>query len=152
MKRLTLLLIGIFAVIALVGCGKGYHKLGGRVTYSDDGTPLDCGQVCFDNGKHMARGKIDKNGYYTVGSFSEKDGLPPGSYNIVISGAVRDGGLSASGHQIDIPLIDPKYSSERTSGLIFVADGSKRAFDIQVERISPEKSAAFEKSYRSKKK
>ncbi len=134
------LLFGIFAcVVLLSGCGAGHHKLGGRVTYSDDGTPLERGQVCFVNDKNMARAKILDDGRYTVGSFSEKDGLPPGTYKVYITGAEQEEpAKTPDSRPTYIPLIDPKFSTAAKTELSIVVDGSQRELDIVVERASQE--------------
>ena len=141
----------IFLIVAGVsGCGKGFVPLRGTVTFSDDGAPLTTGVVYFDNGKDVARGKINADGTYVVGSMSNNDGLAPGNYKVYVqamgpdpSGAVvpvsRQPGMQAStpsdsGLRRQVPLIDPKFSSSATSGLECHVDRSTKPYDIVVDR------------------
>lgn len=121
-------------MVLAVGCSKN-QKLGGKVTFSDDNTALDTGTVIFESATLLARGTIEKDGTYTVGTESDKDGIPPGEYKVYISGAVRmvppaEGSLMPGQE----PLIEAKFTSGQTSGLIYKADGTNKKFDIKVDR------------------
>lgn len=129
MIRLVLTLL-LLATVA--GCGDG-KPLGGKVTFSDDGSPLTTGTVCFTDGKNFSRGEIKPDGTYTVRSEGKKDGIKPGNYRVYILGAesiVSD----ASGNDVVTPLIATKFTSVDTSGLTFNADGKTRQFDIKVDK------------------
>lgn len=121
-----------FIVAGTVGCGKGHVGLGGRVTYSDTGEPLERGTVSFATSTFLARGEVTQNGHYRVGTFTDKDGLPKGTYRVFITGAVRVEGSTES--PIVHALIDKKYSSPETSGLTLEIDRTNKQFDIQVDR------------------
>ncbi len=137
-NTMTALVFGILLfTLLVVGCGRGHHKLSGRVTYSDDNTPLERGQVCFVNDKGMARAKIQDDGQYTVGSFTEQDGLPPGTYKVYITGAEREEpGQTPTSRPTYIPLIEPKFSTAAMTEMSFVVDGSQKTFDFTVDRAS----------------
>ncbi|GHT18474.1 hypothetical protein FACS1894189_6420 [Planctomycetales bacterium] len=126
MKHFTALLI----LILLAGCS-GKVGLHGKVTYSDDGSPLGTGMVCFVKEGYIARGNIMPDGSYVIGSASEKDGLPRGKYQVYIAYAVR----GTDPEQVEM-LIDPKFSDAATSGLSVDINGSTK-YDIQVERFKP---------------
>jgi len=135
----------------ILGCGSNV-KFGGRVTYSDDGSPLTTGMVCFESNTFLARGPIDKDGYYDLGSLALNDGIPKGEYRVYISGAdsveqvemkqvpgqaayVTSTSMSGTmGGQIFTPLIDPKFTEGKTSGLTVTIDGSSKQFDFKVDR------------------
>ena len=142
-----------------LGCGTNV-KFGGRVTYSDDGSPLTTGMVCFESNSLLARGELGQDGYYDLGSMNLKDGIPKGEYRVYISGAqsADDSALTQeaspsssqtpyasnmpSGSMAGIvytPLIDPKYSEGKTSGLTVTIDGSSKTFDFKVDRYQPKK-------------
>lgn len=116
--------------VLIVGCGNK-QPLSGRVTYSD-GSPLETGTVCFEQGSFLARGDIKEDGKYTVGSETADDGIPPGTYNVYIIRAEKfpEGRLG-----LPTPLIDKKYNNAATSGLTFTVDGKSREFNITVEPI-----------------
>ena len=138
MKRYQIWIV-CFLIVSLVplsGCGNKMHKISGRVTYSDTEEPLEIGFVCFANGPTFARGMIKENGTYTMGSFSETDGLPPGTYQVYVDGARK--GLGKRHEDDDDEqyqeLIDRKHTRPDTSGLTFVVDGKTKEFNISVDR------------------
>lgn len=106
--------------LVLVGCSK-LQRLNGKVTY-EDGTPVPIGTVIFVQGSMQSRGDI-RNGEYQVGTNADKDGLPPGEYQVYITNA-----FDSSGTQ----LLDEKYTSAATSGITYKSGTSP--FDIKVER------------------
>jgi hypothetical protein len=138
---LFLLLLGI----ALTGCGSGNVLLKGTVTFSDDGSPLSCGIVMFDNGIVNARGAVNPDGTFTVGSLKANDGLPPGEYRVsIVSAQIL---LPCPENEDDDPennvypppaeqLIDKRYESFETSGLTVKVDPASKTYNISVERPS----------------
>ncbi|MDR2761528.1 MAG: hypothetical protein LBB88_02880 [Planctomycetaceae bacterium] len=110
-------------------------KLSGQVTYSDNNEPLEFGFVCFVNEKNFARGTIREGGYYTIGSFTENDGLPHGEYRVYVEAKKPLGLKTPDADDVDyIPLVDLKFSRPETSGLTFDVKKSNNKFDFQVER------------------
>ncbi|MDR1480373.1 MAG: hypothetical protein LBJ00_15665 [Planctomycetaceae bacterium] len=123
---LALMVLSVFA-----GCNSAKVELSGKVTYTD-GTPLTVGEVCFETDTYMARGSLKADGTYTVGSFSEKDGLPKGTYRVYISGADK---LVAESDGMQLPqsLIDEKYRQSTTSGLMVNVPTIDGKYNIKVE-------------------
>ena len=130
-------------LLVVVGCGKNV-KLGGKVAFSD-GEPLSAGMIVFSNSGFLARAYLKPDGTYDVGSFSEKDGLPPGKYKVYITGAVKvagkhkvtltgEGGKTMEGEE-DIleSLIAGKYTSRDTTPLEIEVPG-QNVYNITVER------------------
>ena len=137
----------LFVLVLVVGCGKGHVPLKGKVTFSDDGSPLTTGTVNFVNGSFQARAPLQPDGTYTVGTYQAADGLPPGKYSVYVAGAVKvigeeksnssasmTGDIIGGGMPITEPLIHEKFSSATTSGLEFEA-GSTKSFDFKVDRF-----------------
>ena len=118
-----------------VGCSENV-PLGGKVVYSDDGSPLTVGEVCLETESFTARGALGSDGTYTIGSLAETDGLPPGTYRVSIFGATRTE-MGNNGMPISIPLIDRKYFRGATSGLTVEAKAGNRRFDFEVDRYVP---------------
>jgi hypothetical protein len=129
MKKYILL---IFCLFVFTGCNDGNVKLGGKVTYTD-GTPLTVGEVCFETDSYMARGKLKEDGTYVVGSISERDGLPKGTYRVYIYGADKIVSSESGGMGLPESLIDEKYCSGKTSGLTVDIPVPGGKFDITVE-------------------
>ena len=138
MKKLCVLLL-MSLLSPLVGCG-GHVGLEGKVTYSDDGSPLTVGTVVFKKGSRISQGDLRADGTYTIGSLADEDGLPPGEYLVYVYGAEKIlVPASGSGPAVTEPLIDPKYFNVETSGLSIEVK-RKTQFDFQVDRyIVPKK-------------
>lgn len=129
----------------VLGCGQNV-PFGGRVTFSDDNSPLPVGTVCFEKGTFLARGELTKDGHYDLGSLKLKDGIPKGEYRVCILGAtesaaqapvVQVGGAATVPPKSLVPLIDSKYATIATSGLRVTIDGTTKTFDFQVDRYKP---------------
>jgi hypothetical protein len=123
--------VTLTALLIFVGCHNGNVGLSGKVTYTD-GTPLTVGEVCFETDTYVARGTLEKDGTYVVGSISKSDGLPKGTYRVYISGA--DKMVSGpDGMQLPESLIDEKYRKSTTSGLTIDIPISGGKYNITVE-------------------
>ena len=134
MYKQFLLCFGLFCLLFLVvGCS-GKCGLKGKVVFSDDQTPLSQGTVCLVSDKGIARGTIDKDGNYVVGSISAKDGLPPGTYRIYLTETEILEPMPGGGLPRRIPQIDEKYSEPTSSGLS-VEVKSSMTHNIQVDRF-----------------
>ncbi|MDR0871634.1 MAG: hypothetical protein LBN39_12665 [Planctomycetaceae bacterium] len=138
MKK-TIHLLTLFACLFLLtGCSEKVG-LSGKVTYSDDGSPLETGQVCFTTDTYFSRGNIKENGVYTLGSDKETDGLPPGTYRVYVAYAAVENGVDKNGDAILVPLIDQKFADGKTSGITLTVDASTKNFDFKVDRFRKKK-------------
>lgn len=135
LKRFSALLI--FVVLAFAGCS-GKSSVTGKVTY-DDGSPLTRGSVCFQTDKYFAEGPLQSDGSYTLGALKAGEGVPPGTYQVFINGAIIPPDLSGRGDSVvtsfDAPefLVDNKFTSPLSSGLTCTVKG-KTVFDITVSK------------------
>ena len=141
MTRKLLLPFLLVGLLFAFGCSDKV-QLGGKVTFSDDNSPVPIGNVQFETDTFVAQGEIKPDGTYVVGSVALADGIPKGTYRVVVfaeeittveSPALREGDAPVTTH-IRKALIDPKYNSGATSGLTFTVDGKTRKFDFQVDR------------------
>lgn len=123
----TFFLFSVF-IVSLIGCGKNHVALSGRVVYSDTGEPLNDGMVSFIRPDFQARGFINREGRYIVGSYKERDGLPPGEYRVCVTCSL----IGPSGEAIT--LIAPKYAEPDSSGLRINIDSTTKTYDIKVDR------------------
>ncbi|MDR1493905.1 MAG: hypothetical protein LBT05_14480 [Planctomycetaceae bacterium] len=130
MKKQILLLL-VFPLLFLAGCGNGKMQLGGTVTF-DDGTPLTVGAVIFSTDTYSAKGNIDSNGKYVMGSISTNDGLPAGKYKVYIEGATEE--IPGKNGESSRSLIDVKYSNYNTTPLSCEVPDAGNTFDIQVPK------------------
>lgn len=130
-KILQSLLIGM--VLYLVGCSENIH-FRGNVTYSDDGSPLTTGTVCFATDTFLARGYLKSDGSYMLGSLNERDGIPPGTYRVYIIDAETSIDVDKDGTPVMKQLVGKKYTNPMTSGLTTEVSESIKHFDFSIER------------------
>ena len=133
------LLVGL---VCCVGCSSNV-PMSGTVTFSDDGSPVPAGTVCFVNDAVYARGQLDQNGRYTLGFKKQGDGVPRGVYGVCVTGAQKELGMSdepgsvkgsKGGHMMYEELVAPKFHSRTASGITCTVDGSTNTFDFKVDR------------------
>lgn len=129
----------IFAMILALtaGCGKNC-SVSGRVTYPD-GTPLTFGEVAFETETFYAKGPIDSNGYFKMGSSNPGDGVPKGTYKVYIQNVMIPQEIFSAGPNRPPKLIfpkelpiDKKFMNAATSGLTCEVKGRMK-YDITVE-------------------
>jgi len=127
--------LSLLVLICAVGCGTNV-PMGGTVTFSDDGTPLTTGTVFFETDTFEARGMIQGDGTYRIGSAAEADGLPPGKYRVYIRDAHEYVRVGAGDTVVDnvVPLIDAKYANPNMSGLEVEVTGGSARFNFTVDR------------------
>jgi len=126
----------LVGLVFVFGCGSGKQSLRGKVTFSDDGSPVPMGTVFFNATTSFSRGEIQSDGTYVVGTDTLTDGIPKGTYTVTINATEYTERRSPEGSvsSTSKSLIDPKYNDAGTSNLTFTADGKTKKFDIQVDR------------------
>jgi hypothetical protein len=113
------------------------------VKYSD-GTPIDFGNVVFDNGKQSYVGTIKKDGTYITGGVKEVEGIPDGVYKIWLVGTEtrtnevyneeKDGGKNLISYD-EVQRVADKYRFYEKTDLTFeVKRGGPTTYDIVVEK------------------
>jgi hypothetical protein len=121
-------------IVLAAGCSNNYVPLKGTVVFSDDGTPLTTGSVVFESGAVGASGALNERGEFTVGSMKADDGLAPGTYNVFITGAVKQMEDKSSGMMRAVPLIHSRYGNKETSGIVITVDKNTKTVQIKVDR------------------
>ena len=126
-------------VIFLAGCSNGNVSLKGKVTFSDDDNPLSVGTVCFESDSTLARGDLNPDGTFVVGTLRTHDGLPPGNYRVYITGAIKPMNMNSSGKtggtaSMFEPLVDQKFLRASTSGLSIDVTSSTKVYNFSVDR------------------
>jgi hypothetical protein len=119
----------IVICLTVTGCGgKGFVPAGGTVKY-DDGSPVTTGGIAFQASDFMADGKINPDGSFTLSSLKPGDGLPPGTYKVMVSASETDD------KEQTISLVDPSFGSVGTTTLSAeVSKGGKNQFDFVVTK------------------
>jgi len=131
----TLFLFLLSLLLVLTGCGN-HVGLSGKVYFSDDQSPLTVGTVNFESDTFFSRAPLKSDGTFVVGSLGDADGLPPGQYRVYISDAIQtittgEGDRAVSRYEA---LIDQKYMSAATSGIVIEINSTTRDFEIVVDR------------------
>ena len=134
MKSSVFVTVLCVMVFLASGCGQNV-PVRGKVTFSDNQEPVTVGMVFFENDQMQARGKINEDGTYRLGTLTETDGIPPGTYRVFVGGAlVADPAASPNPDRPSPPLslIDSKFETGATSGLTFTVDRANKKFDFSV--------------------
>jgi hypothetical protein len=109
----------VFAAMLLTGCGDGRPErvhVSGKVLI--DNQPVTSGSVQFlpRSGGRPSSGKIGRDGRFSLFTFAENDGCPPGSYDVIVSSIEI---LSDTQVRYHLPK---KYGSPKTSGIMKTVD------------------------------
>jgi hypothetical protein len=120
------------ALLATCGCdSQTFFPVSGKVTYKD-GKPLTAGLVIFEpvSQKIGARGEIQADGSFQLGTHKNNDGAMEGEYKVLIAPPP----LPEEGKRLRSP-IHPKYQNLESTPLKFTVtrDGAKNKFNIEVE-------------------
>ena len=123
----------VFSAWALVltGCGGGLKPVHGKVTLPD-GQPAAGSLVVFESegeGNALtARGEVQADGSYRLGTLQPGDGVPPGKYRVLIAPPA-----AANAEAPTRPPFPAKYSDFQTSGLEYqVTTDKDNEFQIQL--------------------
>ncbi|MEM7785644.1 MAG: carboxypeptidase regulatory-like domain-containing protein [Planctomycetota bacterium] len=144
MFRLSLL-IGLL-VPCLLGCNNNprTYPVTGKVVYPDGSHP-EFGDIEFFNAeaKLNARGRIQKDGTFELGTFDLADGAVEGTHKVIILQRTRNHltaqleGEIAHDHG---DLMDPKYYDYRTSKLTAKVEPiDQNQIEIQVRKMKKKK-------------
>lgn len=110
-------LAGAVLAAGLLGCGSGHElqtaPVEGRVTL--DGAPLTSGYVMALPVKgRMARGAIQEDGSFVLGSYSASDGAQVGEHPVIVTPVPADEGGSRPRSSQQIPR---RYQRAASSGI-----------------------------------
>jgi hypothetical protein len=141
--RLTLMMFMVCLAVVLTGCS-GNKQVKGKVTLTD-GTPLVRGHVVFEKEGFSARGEIQPDGTYVMGTLKDDDGVPAGEYTVYFTGATQAGEnitvetVGAGGKPLSMsmpssftPVVAVRYTQAETSDLKCNVTKSM-TYDIEVE-------------------
>jgi hypothetical protein len=122
-----ILAVLIAGLCQAVGCGSNQiptHAIEGIIEFEDGTSPM-FGNIEFYSAEHKlnARGKISRDGTFTVGTYDEGDGAVAGNQKIAvlqISGSYLTEKFSDRIQHDHGQLIDPVHGDYKTSGLEFL--------------------------------
>ena len=131
MNRRTLFFLFLATLmVSVVGCGDKV-PMRGKVTFSDDQTPLTVGQVSFQSDTFLARGYLKPDGTYVLGTDTEKDGLPKGTYRVSVDYAIES--ISSDPSNPMAPTMMRQLIAPMEPKTV-VVDGKTKVYDIVVDR------------------
>ncbi len=109
--------ISLAALVAMAGCGsRGLHRVSGKVSFPD-GSPCVAGRVVVDYGNgRMAVGRIRSDGSFNVGTLTESDGMPAGTFRVAIKDALVPKSDTSSEF---LTIVHSRFADPATSGLEF---------------------------------
>ena len=127
-----------FGLLACLGCGgSGFNKIKGKVSFAD-GSPLTVGKIVAESPEHRvtATGYIKPDGTFEMGTATSNDGVPPGTWQIAIVGAVEQPIVYADRPNLNLgkvkPLIKDSFANKSTSGISFKVP-EQATWDISVQ-------------------
>ena len=139
--RIHALCVGNFVLltsllVCLGGCGNGNlptYPVSGQLVYEDGSVP-QFGMVEFYNAEHQvnARGKIAKDGSFSLTTYAENDGAILGTHKVAIIQQTSNHLVASQGVKINHDhgsVVHSRYFDYRTSGL--TCDVSKGDNPIQ---------------------
>jgi len=123
------LLVAAMILLACTACGRSnLHRVSGRVHFSD-GTPLSSGRVAIDFGNgRSARGRINADGTFRMGTLKDRDGMRPGTWQV----AILDSDLLDFATGKVVHRIHDRFKNPKTSGLSFTVP-DQMTWDVIVE-------------------
>ncbi|MDR1382557.1 MAG: hypothetical protein LBJ67_01725 [Planctomycetaceae bacterium] len=143
MKKIFLILSCMFLVFGSIGCSRNI-KITGHVTFND-GESVNFGRVVFETPENSFTGKLNEQGYYTVGVDKDGTGIPPGNYTVWLAGTAdvkftatkgNKGGDNETFDSEETPRVHEKYTTPHSSNALKfeVKRGGAKTFDFTVER------------------
>jgi hypothetical protein len=136
--------VNLLCFLLLVGCSDSRpatFPVSGTVSFAD-GQPVRFGTVQFlpDNPGPSARGLIDTNGRFELGTYSKDDGAVPGGHRVIItqhmsapSGKVIKHS-DAHGADDESSLVDIRYTQYEVSPLTANVEELDNQVKLRVER------------------
>lgn len=121
-------------VVTAAGCGSGRYPVTGKVAF-EDGSPLDEGTVSAEatiDGKLVAaRGNIQNDGSFQLGTERPGDGALPGKYRVVVLPRALGDSENAQGMK---PAVADKFTRFDTSGITHEVPNGPSELNIRVTR------------------
>lgn len=123
------LLVAAIILLTCSACSRSnLHRVSGRVHFAD-GSPLTSGRVAIDFGDgRSARGRINADGTFKMGTLKDRDGVRPGTWQVTI----LDSDLLDFATGKVVQQVHDRFQNPETSGLSFTVP-DQMIWDITVE-------------------
>jgi hypothetical protein len=130
-----LLVVTALLLVGSAGCGTKYYPVRGKVTYAD-GTPVTEGLVVFESKDSempiTARGEIQADGSYQLGTSQPGNGAPAGTYRVLVVPKTDPNTVDKKPQPS--PPFDKRFMEFSTSGLVCEVKDGPTDFPIQVTK------------------
>jgi hypothetical protein len=125
------------ALLVLAGCGGGMGQVDGKLVW-EDGTPakeLAGSQVVFESAelKVSARGVVDSEGNFKLGTRTRDDGAPVGDYEVTV--IEHRPNANAAGTSLVPAVLPGKYADLKTSGLTATVKSGPNPLSFTLQRL-----------------
>lgn len=122
--------------LCLAGCGSKFHPVHGKLVYADNEQPvkeLAGFDVIFTSEKlgKSARGTIQDDGSFQLGTERDNDGAPPGEYVVTLTQPFREPERPYVGDRV----VDRNYEDPAKSDLKAEVKAEKNEFVFKLRRI-----------------
>ncbi|MCI0704753.1 MAG: hypothetical protein L0241_27160 [Planctomycetia bacterium] len=139
-RGLWSIVVGL-GLVFLAGCGgKAQYPVHGKLVYADNEEPvkeLADFEVIFTSESLgvSARGTIQQDGTFQLGTIKETDGAPAGEYIVTLTQPYREPERPYVGDRV----VDPAYEDPDTSDLKAEVKAEKNDFVFKLRRIEKKK-------------
>jgi hypothetical protein len=130
--------VAALGLLTLGGCGgSNQYPVNGKLVYADTGEPvseLDGFDVTFTSEalKISARGTVQKDGTFQLGTETENDGAPPGEYVVTLTQPV---GREPDRPFLGNPVVERTYEDPSKSDLRATVKAEDNEFVFKLRRI-----------------
>lgn len=138
-------LAAFLAILALAGCGESRqrtYQVSGTVEFGD-GTPVRFGSIQFVpvQGGPAARGKIDQQGRFQLGTFTASDGAIAGRHRVVIvqhptGGQTQQPTIHEQEHDQSSGMVDVRYAQFDLTPVSVEVEPRDNQVRLRVEKSS----------------
>lgn len=133
----------ILLISILAGCGSDRlptHAVEGKLKF-EDGTHPMFGNIEFYSSEHQvnARGKIDRDGTFTVKTYEDSEGAVAGEHKVVIIQIAGNYLTEKLSDQIKLDhgeLINARYFDYRSSDLECIISPGKNSIELVVQKAT----------------
>ena len=140
-KSIALASLAVALLVSFAGCNSGQlptYPVQGTIRF-EDGSNVRFGDIEFYSVDHRlnARGKVNRDGKFTVTTYSDGDGAVAGTHKIVvlqITGSYLTAGLADQIEHDHGELIHSKYFDYRTSGLECTIEPGENPVELVVQK------------------
>ncbi|MBM3997193.1 MAG: hypothetical protein FJ303_24035 [Planctomycetes bacterium] len=128
------LAIGAVLIVTAIGCGPARYPVEGKVVYENGEGMPGGGTIIFepvDTAAKSARGNINDDGTFKMGTFAEADGVIEGKYRVAIMPTPpRNPNKPPKGY----PPIQKKYTHHEKSGLEITVTRGTNEYNPKVSK------------------